>query len=214
MSDPPSPAEAIGQKGTPTRADDLSLVIIQLFKGPLYRDAHERLWEPLTRLRRRVADYVAVLGLRLEVDETDGYAYLRGLRDDEGEVEYPRLIARHSLPFTTSLLVALLRKRLLELDTSGTEVRLVLTRDEIVELLRVYLPAELDDVKVARSVDSHIKRIEELGFLHRLRGQDEQYEVRRIIRSFVDGQWLGQFDQRLSEYLTADDETPEDSDAA
>jgi Domain of unknown function (DUF4194) len=210
----PPDAAAAQRGGSPARADDLSLVVIQLFKGPLYRDAHEKLWEPLSRLHRRVADYVAVLGLRLEVDETDGYAFLRSLRDDESEVEYPRLIARHSLPFTTSLLVALLRKRLLELDTSGTEVRLVLGRDEIIELIRVYLPPELDDVKVARQVDSHTKRIEDLGFLHRLRGTNDQYEVHRIIRSFVDGQWLGRFDRRLREYLADVDGSPEGPDDA
>ncbi|MFV0526487.1 MAG: DUF4194 domain-containing protein [Acidimicrobiales bacterium] len=181
--------------------DELSLVVIQLFKGPLYRDVHEKLWEPLDRLQRRVADHVAVLGLRLEIDEADGFAFLRSLRDGESDVEYPRLIARHSLSFTTSLLVALLRKRLLEFDTSSTEVRLVLGRDQIIDLYRVYAPADLDDVKLGRQIDSHINRIVDLGFLHKLRGSSDQYEVRRIIRAFVDAQWLADFDRRLGEYL-------------
>ena len=183
------------------RPDELSLLVIQLFKGPIYRDSHEKLWEPLTRQRRRVADHVAVLGLRLEVDETDGYAFLRSLRDGESDIEYPRLIARHTLSFTTSLLIALLRKRLLEFDTSSSEPRLILSRDQILDLVRVYAPANQDDVKFGREIDRHIKRIEELGFLHRLRGSNDQYEVRRIIRAFVDGQWLGDFDQRLRAYL-------------
>ena len=183
------------------RPDELSVLVIQLFKGPVYRDSHEKLWEPLTRHRRRVADHVAVLGLRLEVDEADGYAFLRSLRDGESEIEYPRLVARHTLSFTTSLLIALLRKRLLEFDTSSSEVRLVLSRDQIIDLVRVYAPSYQDDVKVGREIDRHIKRVEDLGFLHRLRGSDDQYEVRRIIRAFVDGQWLGEFDQRLRAYL-------------
>jgi hypothetical protein len=183
------------------RPDELSLLVIQLFKGPLYRDSHEKLWEPLTRQRRRVADHVAIVGLRLEVDETDGYAFLRGLHDGESDMEYPRLIARHTLSFTTSLLIALLRKRLLEFDTSSSEARLIVSRDQILELIRVYAPPNQDDVKFGREIDRHIKRIEELGFLHRLRGSTDQYEVRRIIRAFVDGQWLGEFDQRLRNYL-------------
>lgn len=189
--------------GTPgsNRPHELSLLVIQLFKGPIYRDSHEKLWEPLTRQRRRVADHVAVLGLRLEVDETDGYAFLRSLRDGESDIEYPRLIARHTLSFTTSLLIALLRKRLLEFDTSSSEVRLILSRDQILDLVRVYAPANQDEVKFGREIDRHIKRIEELGFLHGLRGSNDQYEVRRIIRAFVDAQWLGEFDQRLRAYL-------------
>jgi hypothetical protein len=192
------------------RPDELSLLVIQLFKGPLYRDVHDKLWEPLTRQRRRVADHVAVLGLRLEVDETDGYAFLRSLRERESDIEYPRLIARHTLSFTTSLLIALLRKRLLEFDTSSSEVRLVLSRDQILDLIRVYMPANQDDIKLGREIDRHIKRVEELGFLHHLRGSTDQYEVRRIIRAFVDGQWLGQLDERLRTYLAdlrADDVT-------
>jgi len=192
--------------------DELSVLVIQLFKGPIYRDSHEKLWEPLARHRRRVADHVAVLGLRLEVDETDGYAYLRSLREGESEIEYPRLIARHTLSFATSLLIALLRKHLLEFDTSSAEVRLVLSRDQILDLVRIYAPPNQDDIKLGREIDRHIKRVEELGFLHRLRGSDDQYEVRRIIRAFVDGQWLGEFDRRLREYLDDDVDAKPDAD--
>lgn len=180
---------------------DLSLVVVALFKGPLYRDAHEQLWPQLLKLRSRVADHVGVMGLRIEIDESEGYAFLRSLRDDETEVQYPRLVTRHTLGFQTSLLIALLRKRLAEFDATSSDARLVLGRDQIVEMLRVYLPSSADDVRTVRAVEGHIKKVEELGFLHRLRGQDDQYEVRRIIRAFVDGQWLSDFDQRLREYV-------------
>lgn len=191
---------------TPAGAADgpseLSLVVIQLMKGPLYRDSHERLWDPLLKLRSRVGDYVGVLGLRLEVDESDGYAYLRSLPDGEGETPYPRLVVRHTLPFHVSLLLALLRKRLAEFDASSAEARLVLSREQIVEMLRLYLPESSDEVKTARAIDAHIRRVEDLGFLQRLRGGEEQFEVRRIVRAFVDGQWLSDFDRRLAEYAT------------
>lgn len=202
MSQVAEPSAGAGTGGSSShQPDELSLVVIQLFKGPVYRDVHEKLWEPLGRHRRRVADYVSVLGLRLEIDETDGFAFLRGLREGESDIEYPRLIARHSLSFTTSLLIALLRKRLLEFDTSGTETRLVLSREQILDLIRVYVSPQLDDVRLGRQIDAHINRIVDLGFLHRLRGTADQYEVRRIIRAFVDAQWLAQLDQRLDDYL-------------
>ena len=121
-----------------------------------------------------------------------------GLRDDETDVEYPRLVNRHTLGFHTSLLIALLRKRLAEFDATSSDTRLVLGRDQIVEMLRVYLPSSSDDVKTMRVVEGHIRKVEELGFLHPLRGQDDQYEVRRIIRAYVDGQWLGDFDRRIA----------------
>ncbi len=41
----------------------------------------------------------------------------------------------------------------------------------------------------------------ELGFLQRLRGDQEMFEVRRILKAYVDGQWLADLDARLAEYL-------------
>jgi hypothetical protein len=50
---------------TPTsiRPSDLSLVVIQLMKGPVYKDGNEKLWDALVRLHSRVSDYVATIGL-------------------------------------------------------------------------------------------------------------------------------------------------------
>ena len=73
--------------GTATVAagpSELSLLVITLFKGPMYRDVHDRLWPILLKLRARVTDHVAVMGLRLEIDENEGYAFLRGIGPDGG----------------------------------------------------------------------------------------------------------------------------------
>jgi hypothetical protein len=36
--------------------------------------------------------------------------------------------------------------------------------------------------------------------LRKLRGSEDRFEVRRILKSFVDAQWLGEFDRRLADY--------------
>ena len=111
LSAPPMTSVDASTSGSATVAagpSELSLLVITLFKGPMYREVHDRLWPQMLKLRARVADHVAVMGLRLEVDENEGYAFLRGLRDDETDVEYPRLVNRHTLGFHTSLLIALL----------------------------------------------------------------------------------------------------------
>jgi len=183
------------------RTDEQSLVLIQLFKGPLYRDAHERLWQPMINRRAAIGDFVGVLGLQLDVDESDGYAFLRTKPEGDDESGLPRLVSRHSLSFHVSLLLALLRKLLAEFDATSSDARLIISRDQIVEMLRIYLPDSTDEVKTARAIDGHIKRIDDLGFIRRLPGDDDQYELRRILRAFVDGQWLGDLDQRLDEYI-------------
>lgn len=181
--------------------DELSTVVISLLRGPIYQDSDPKTWASLLRVRARVADYVGVLGLRVEIDETDGYAYVRSTRTDEVDVEYPRLVTRHRLSFHVSLLVALLRKRLAEFDSSSSDERLVLTTNEIVDLMRTYLPDSTDEIRMRKDIGSHIAKVVDLGFLSKLRGDDDAFEVRRIIRAFVDGQWLSDFDERLKEYV-------------
>ncbi len=187
---------------TRTERSELSPVVIALLKGVVYRDTAERLWHDLLRLRSAVTDYVGVLGLIIEVDEAEGYAFLRTRPEEEVEpdAELPKLVARRSLSFHVSLLLALLRKKLAEFDAISADTRLILSREQILEMLRVFLPDTTNEARLITNVDAHLAKVVELGFLRRLRTDDEQYEVRRILKAFVDGQWLAEFDARLRAY--------------
>ncbi|QIT55839.1 DUF4194 domain-containing protein [Aquisalimonas sp. 2447] len=186
---------------TETAADNrFSPMLITLFKGVLYQDQHPQYWQALLDYQARVRDHVSVLGLELMLDEAEGYAFLRHREPREDEPELPRLVPRRQLSYPVSLLLALLRKKLAEHDATGGDPRLILSRDEIVDLVRVFLPDTANEVKLTSRIDSDINRVVELGFLRRLRGQDGQFEVRRILKSFVDAQWLSELDARLEEY--------------
>ena len=186
----------------PNEPTALSLVLVHLMKGPLYRDVHDKLWDHLLGLRNQVGDYVSVLGLSVVVDEAEGYAYLRSQVIDQDATEFPRLVARRTLPFKVSVLLALLRKRMAEFDASSSDVRLVLSRDQIIELLRLFMPDSTNEARLVDNIDTTVKRVCDLGFLHPLRGEQDKYEVRRILKAYIDGQWLSEFDARLDEYLS------------
>jgi Domain of unknown function (DUF4194) len=188
-----------------TDTTELSALVIPLLKGVLYRDTDAAMWSGLLNLRMRVRDYVSVLGLELTIDEAEGYAFLRSRPEPEdgaapGIPKTPRLIARRPLSFPVSLLLALLRKKLAEFDAGGGDTRLVLSRDEVAQMLRVFLPEGSNEARLIDQVDTHLNRIAELGFVRRLRGQDNVIEVQRILKAFVDAQWLAQFDERLAAY--------------
>jgi hypothetical protein len=185
----------------PNEPTVLSLVLVHLMKGPLYRDVHDKLWGHLLELQYQVGDYVSVLGLSVVVDEAEGYAYLRSQVIDQDATEFPRLVARRTLPFKVSVLLALLRKRMAEFDASSSDVRLVLSRDQIIELLRLFMPDSTNEARLVDNIDTTVKRVCDLGFLHPLRGEQDKYEVRRILKAYIDGQWLSEFDARLDEYL-------------
>ena len=197
----------------PEATPDLSALVIPLLKGVIYRDEltarSDGLWNGLLGLQARVRDYVAVMGLELVLDEAEGYAFLRS-REPAGEATttpLPRLVARRPLSFRVSLLLALLRKKLAEFDAGGGQgaegVRLVLTRDDIVELVRVFLPEASNEARLTDRLDADINKVVELGFLHRMKavtGQAATFEVRRILKAFVDAHWLADFDARLEGY--------------
>src|ERR1700735_2805831 len=97
---------------TTAGSNPLSLVLIALMKGVTERETDPALWQALLGMLTRVRDHVAILGLDFVLDEAEGYAYLRQRPSQEGEAELPRLIARRQLGYHVSLLLALLRKKL------------------------------------------------------------------------------------------------------
>ncbi|MBL8298895.1 MAG: DUF4194 domain-containing protein [Rhodanobacteraceae bacterium] len=200
------------QPSTAPAVPELSQLLVHLLKGVLYREDDERLWASLLRLQVRVREQAAVLLLDLILDEAEGYAFLKSRpdpEDSERTPRLPRLVARRPLSYPVSLMLALLRKRMAEFDAGGGDTRLVLAREEIAELMRVFLPDGTNEARLIDQVDATISKVADLGFLRRLKpaagtGQDRgHYEVRRILKAFVDAQWLAEFDARLEGYRTA-----------
>jgi hypothetical protein len=201
----------------------LPLVVTSLVKGVVYADSHPKAWRHLLQLQPAVRDYVATLGLVLVVDEAEGYAFLRQRADldqdgSDGastEDEIPRLVPRRALSFHLSLLLALLRKRLAEFDASDSGTTLVLSRQQIVDLVEVFMPQHSNEARLVDQIDAHIAKVVELGFLHKVRDGEAAYAVRRILKAFVDAQWLAGFDEGLRRYAVqvgavADDDRADD----
>lgn len=191
----------------------LSLVLIPLLKGVVYRDEQETVWQDLLKLQSAVREYVSVLGLELKLFEEDGYAWLiHSQQEDENASGLPKLVTRRPLTFAVSLLLALLRKRLLEFDAMGNDTRLVLSFEEIAQDMQSFLPAGTNEAKLIDQLQTHINKVVELGFLKKLKPAHDDapqpYEVRRIIAGFIDSQWLDQLQQRLSEYQAYTQEKP------
>jgi hypothetical protein len=183
-----------------SNANALSVVLIALMKGIADRESDPPLWQSLTGIQARVRDYVAVLGLDLVLDDAEGFAYLRQRPAPEGAPEVPRLVARRQLGYQVSLMLALLRKKMAEFDATSGEQRLILGKNDIVEMMRLFFPDTANQVKFNDRINANINQIVEMGFLRRLRRADDKFEVRRILKAFVDAQWLADFDQRLAAY--------------
>jgi hypothetical protein len=189
-------------------------VAVRLLKGVIHRDDDLALWGDLLDLQNRLRDHMAVLGLDLFLDEAEGYAFLKSFPSPEDETEtVPRLVARRPLSYPVSLLLALLRRKLAEADASGGDLRLVVSLEDLLEMVRTFLPERRDEAKVLDRIGEHARKIADLGFLRPLKGngsgKEQRYEVRRILKAFVDAQWLSEFDARLEAYRATGTAMPE-----
>lgn len=203
-------------------APDLSARVIGLLKGVQYREQDERGWSDLLALQTRVRDYVKVLNLELVLDEAEGYAFLKSRPEPDADAaspHLPRLIARRPLSFPVSLLLALLRKKLAELDAGGGDTRLILSREDIIELVRLFLPDSSNEARVTDQIDATINKVIGLGFLRKLSATNTgaagpaNFEVRRILKAFVDAQWLADFDARLDAYRVGPASTADEAES-
>jgi hypothetical protein len=183
MTDPQSSAP---------RSDALPAVLVALMKGVVYREQSPQVWQAMESTQAAARDHLRLFGLDLLIDEAEGYAYLRQTAIDPAETDeaLPRLIPRRPLSYPVSLLLVLLRKRLAMHDAQGGETRLVFKRTQIVEMMRTFLPAGPNEARLVDQIDSHIRRVEDLGFLRTVKDDEEAYEVRRILRAFIDADTL------------------------
>lgn len=179
----------------------IAVTIIRLMRGVVYREIDEDTWTVLSRQNAAVRDHFATIGVDVILDDIEGYAYLRSQDESDDEEPLPRLVRRRSLSYNLSLLLVLLRKRLAEFETSGTEGTLVLTREQIVDALRVFLTGSTNEARAVDTVDTTIRKAVELSFLRPLRGHSERWEVRRVLKAYVDAQTMADFSAKLADYV-------------
>ena len=185
-----------------------SNVLIALLKGIVYSH-QEEIWNTLIlpENERDVRNYFADIHLDLIIDKSEGYAYLKQQQtpadEEENEQEAPmRLIRRRALTFHVSLLCLLLRKHLIENDQTGESTRAILSREEINSQMKLYMKESTNEAVVNKQIDAAIKKVEDEGFLRRMKTEQEQYEVNRIIKAFVNADQVGEWLERYQEYVT------------
>ncbi len=177
-------------------------LILKLLQGVIYYD--DKQWERLISYAVPIRRHFADIGLRLHVDETEGYAYLTQPDDENSDVRLPRLVRRIPLTYDATLLCVLLRENLQQFDAhSPDETRFILSRAQIQEMMRLFFAEQTDMTKVDRRIDRAISQIEKISFLKKLNNPDEEsYEVRRIIKAKISADVLVDIRDQLQEYAT------------
>ena len=200
-----------------------SAVLIRLLQGFIVSD-EKKYWEPLLIYQEAIREYFFMLGLELHLSIDDGYAFLKqqrieqqaeskqalidedseavegfdGALADEQSAQFPTLVRRIPLSFDVSLLCILLREALEQFDSKvNDDHRFVLHRVDIYELLKLFYAEKTDETKQAKRFDALINRVVELGFLKELKGNQNSFEVRRMIKAQFDAEKLAEIKTRM-----------------
>ncbi|MEM6396064.1 MAG: DUF4194 domain-containing protein [Bacteroidota bacterium] len=185
-----------------TKFDELEeaygIPAVHLLRGVLYRDQTDA-WNLLLRHRLRLEAYFQPLRLQLFIDEAEGYAYLRQQIDEEDD--FPRLMSRRRLTYPQTLLLLLLRKRLLEFEAAGNESRLVLSEGEMIDMVRLYwADSGTNERKREDQVVATIKKLVTFKFLSPIKQEKDKYELRRIIKAYLPAEDIATMLDTLQKY--------------
>ncbi|NOQ29876.1 MAG: DUF4194 domain-containing protein [Helicobacteraceae bacterium] len=184
---------------------DARIAIVLLLKGLFYKSDNEKaFFELINNSYGAISEYFTIIGLDVLIDENDGYAYLKNSIIEDEKESLPKLIQSRELSYKVSLLCLLLRKKIADFDMQNENERAIVTKEDISSLILLFLDIKFNEVKITKEIDVTIKKVQELGFLKKLKISDDAYEIKSSIKAFIDASWLDEFDTKLSDYKKAE----------
>ncbi len=178
---------ALGADQQIPQSAEWSPAAVRLLQGVVYHDDQPQVWETLLRSVSLLTDYFGKLGLLLVVDEADGMAYLRQLDEDESGVQnytVPRLFRRVPLGYDATLLAVLLRDLLRQFEEEDLQnERCVISQTDLLELWKAFFPQVTDEVRLNRTLQSALRKLEDLKFVKEFESEPPSWEIRRIIKA-------------------------------
>lgn len=181
-----------------------SFVFARLLLQPIYRE-DKPLWDTLRAEREAASHYFRQIGQEVVIDEAEGYAFLRQIEGEGGDL-VPRVGRRQSLGYTATLLLVCLREEMARFDSAPDQsTRLIFTRQQLRDLVAQFLRETNNQIRDTRTVDTAIRRLEELGFLRSFGSSEaDTFEVMRILKARLGALELEQIKERLVRHVDAD----------
>jgi hypothetical protein len=184
-------------------------VIIKLLQDVLYDD--DKFWKDLITNQHAVSEYFEKIGVKLVIQETDGFAYIYQPEtnpDADDNLKLPRLVRKVPISYEVTLLCVLLREMLEEFDVKEIDqVKFFVTHKEIREKIELFFKERSNVVKLLKNFDNYINSVLNLGFL-KLVSEDpkekelNRYEVKRVIKAKINNQKLEEIKTKLDIYAS------------
>ena len=171
----------------PPMPAEWSVAAVRLLQGVVYHDDNEKTWDALLKSVSPLTDYFAKIGLLLIVNESDGMAYLRQLDEEEAVPDHetiPRLFRRTALGYEASLLCVVLRDLLRQFEEDDVQnERCVHRQDDLLAIWKAFFRDQNDEVKLNRTLQSSLRKLEELKFVKQFEDEPPSWEIRRILKA-------------------------------
>lgn len=181
-------------------------VIIKLLQGPVYAD-DKNIWRELQAWSSAIQEYFGKIGMTLEIVEQDGFARIMQPEAGENdETPLPRLMRKQSLTYEATLLSVILREGLEEFDIKSDGTKFYLTQKEIKERIELFYKEQPNKSKLWKDLAKPITSLLNIGIL-KLNREDaankdnNQYEIKRIIKAFISNDKLEEIKNKLSNYV-------------
>ncbi|RAI97680.1 uncharacterized protein DUF4194 [Chitinophaga skermanii] len=180
--------------------------IIKLLQGPVYAD-DKNTWRDILGWQSAIQEYFGKIGMQLIITEQDGFA--RVLQPEAGEDEeqpLPRLMKKQALNYESTLLAVMLREGLEEFDVRSDGTKYFLTQKEIKERIELFYKEQTNKSKLWRDLSKPITVLLNIGIL-KLNREDtvnkdnNQYEIKRILKAFINNEKLEEIKQKLAHYV-------------
>ena len=153
---------------------DWGIAAVRLLQGVIEAD-DGRGWDLVLTNRTALENYFARIGLALVVDESEGYAFLRQLAEDEVSEGYdalPKLFRASRLSYGQTLLCVLLREALRRFEEEEVrDERCVVSEQDLLAAWKTFFPLPADEVKQLKELQTNLRKLEELSFVRRF-GQE------------------------------------------
>jgi hypothetical protein len=179
---------------------DWSIAAVRLLQGVVeFEDG--KVWSLLLSNRAQVEQHLARLGLQLVIDESEGLAYLRQFSDDvlpPGYEAIPKLFRSTRLSYGQTVLCVLLREALRRFEEEDDRNdRCVVDESDLLDRWKAFFPAQVDEVKRLRELQSTLRKLEDLGFVRRLGQEPAGWEVHRILKARLTADELEHLQRQL-----------------
>jgi hypothetical protein len=181
-------------------------VIIKLLQGPVYSD-DKAAWKDLRAWGTAISDYFSRIGIELIISETEGFArVVQPETDEHDENPLPRLMRKQSMNYETTLLCVILREMLEEFDILSEGTKLFMTQKEIKERIEIFYKEQANKSKLWKDFSRPINNLIGIGILKLTRedptnNDNNQYEIKRIIKALVSNKKLEEIKNKLQAHV-------------